>query len=149
MTGSPDCVELVQVLSSYLGEELEIARLERKNPLKALRHAVELDGKIDPGTAIIAFTRRDVLGIRDVLEQRRVAASVIYGALSPEVRRNSTDRGAARQVRVAGSGVCRVCAWVQYRACMGDASPVAWLSAQKVWRTPCRRASGGYPGVVY
>jgi hypothetical protein len=48
MTGSPDCVELVQVPSSYLGEELEIVRLERKNPLKALRHAVELDGKIDP-----------------------------------------------------------------------------------------------------
>jgi ATP-dependent RNA helicase SUPV3L1/SUV3 len=92
MTGIPDCVELVQVLSSYLGEELEIVRVERKNPLKALRHAVELDGKIDPGTAIIAFTRRDVLGIREVLEQRKVATSVIYGALSPEVRRNEAKR---------------------------------------------------------
>lgn len=92
MTGSPDCVELVKELAGYLGEELEIVRLERKTPLRALERAVRLSDPLEPGTAIIAFSRRDVLGIREVLEERKIATSVIYGSLSPEVRRNEANR---------------------------------------------------------
>jgi ATP-dependent RNA helicase SUPV3L1/SUV3 len=92
MTGSLDCVELVKELAEYLGEELEILRLERKTPLRALEQAVRLSDPLEPGTAIIAFSRRDVLGIREVLEERKIATSVIYGALSPEVRRNEANR---------------------------------------------------------
>lgn len=92
MTGSPDAIPLVEALASYTGEELEIERLERLAPLQALAKPVKLEGLGEPGTAIVAFSRRDVLGLKQLLEKRGVVASVIYGSLSPEVRREEARR---------------------------------------------------------
>jgi ATP-dependent RNA helicase SUPV3L1/SUV3 len=90
MTGSPDCIPLVQAMAEYLGEPLTIHHLERHTPIEAERAAMTL-ADIEPGTAVIAFSRRDVLAIKAQLESRyRVA--VIYGNLTPEVRREEARR---------------------------------------------------------
>ncbi|HEX9108351.1 MAG TPA: helicase-related protein, partial [Longimicrobiales bacterium] len=90
MTGSLDCIPLVQAMAEYLGEPLEIVRLERFTPLQPLPHETRLS-EVEPGTALIAFSRRDVLTLKAMLE-RRFPVSVIYGNLTPEVRREEARR---------------------------------------------------------
>jgi len=90
MTGSPDAIPLVRALAEYLGEPLTVHTLERHTPIEAEPDTVPLS-HIEPGTAVIAFSRRDVLAIKLELEHRyRVA--VIYGNLTPEVRREEARR---------------------------------------------------------
>ena len=43
--------------------------------------------KLEDGTALIAFSRSDVLKLKQKL-QKKYSVSVIYGNLSPEVRRD-------------------------------------------------------------
>ena len=90
LTGSPDCVPLLEALCAYTGEPLKVVRLPRLTPLKVLPQHVPLE-RVKPGTALIAFSRRNVLGLKQALEgTHRVA--VIYGNLSPDVRREEARR---------------------------------------------------------
>jgi len=90
MTGSENAVEAVQKLASYLGEPLEVVRCERKNPLELLSHATPV-AQIKPATAVIAFSRKEVLQLKQQLTQH-FRVSVVYGNLSPEVRREEARR---------------------------------------------------------
>ncbi len=90
MTGSPNSKEAVVALAEYLGEELEIIEFERKNPLKLLD--ISTDPKdVEAGTAIIAFSRKDVLRLKQNFS-KYFSVSVVYGNLSPEVRREEARR---------------------------------------------------------
>ncbi len=90
MTGSPDALEAIQALAEWLGEELEVVYFERKNPLSMMTHATPLN-QIEPQTAVIAFSRKDVLQLKQQLS-RHYKVSVVYGNLSPEVRREEARR---------------------------------------------------------
>jgi hypothetical protein len=92
MTGSPDCVALVRWLASYLGEELEIVECQRYNELRIAEVPAQLH-QLQPATAVVCFSRRDVLLIKSQIEEtskHRVA--VVYGNLSPQVRREEARR---------------------------------------------------------
>ncbi|HIJ84623.1 MAG TPA: hypothetical protein HPQ00_10530, partial [Magnetococcales bacterium] len=54
--------------------------------------------ELTPGTALIAFSRKQVLGLKEILERKtgRLAA-VLYGALPPEVRRHQAHLFATGQ----------------------------------------------------
>lgn len=90
MTGSSNAKEAIVALAEYLNEPLEIIEFERKTPLHLMRHATPI-GEIRPATAVIAFTRRDVLRLKQQLS-RTHRVSVVYGNLSPEVRREEARR---------------------------------------------------------
>lgn len=90
MTGSTNCKEAIIALAEYLGEELEIIEFERKNPLRILEIATE-SRDVEAGTAIIAFSRKDVLRLKQDYS-RFFSVSVVYGNLSPEVRREEARR---------------------------------------------------------
>ncbi|QFR48287.1 helicase [Sulfurimonas lithotrophica] len=90
MTGSPNSKEAVIALAEYLGEELEIIEFERKNPLKLLPTATNADD-VQKGSAIIAFSRKDVLRLKQNFS-KQFDVSVVYGNLSPEVRREEARR---------------------------------------------------------
>jgi ATP-dependent RNA helicase SUPV3L1/SUV3 len=93
MTGSEECIPtLKRLIEDYLGEELEIVRLERIGKLEVLKKAVGNLSKVEPGTAIIAFSRRGVLALKKDLEDRGRKVSVLYGNLSPGVRREEAKR---------------------------------------------------------
>ncbi|MGH7447404.1 MAG: helicase-related protein [Longimicrobiales bacterium] len=98
MTGSPDAVPLVRAMAEYLGEPLTVHTLERYVPIEADPRPMSL-GEIEPGTAIIAFTRRDVLALKAELEGRHRVA-VIYGNLTPEVRREEARRFRSGEAQV-------------------------------------------------
>lgn len=91
MTGSPDAIPYVQKLAAALGEELEVVEFTRKSPLRVQEERVTLDG-VRRGDAVIAFSRREVMGLRRELLAREHTVAVIYGALSPEVRRAEARR---------------------------------------------------------
>jgi ATP-dependent RNA helicase SUPV3L1/SUV3 len=90
LTGSADILDAVTELCDYLEEPLTVIHFERKNELKMLTQPTPIK-EIEKGTAVIAFSRRDVLGLRQQLSQR-YEVSVVYGNLSPEVRREEARR---------------------------------------------------------
>jgi len=90
LTGSINALYAVTELCEYLNEPLEVIHFERKNELKLLKEPTAIR-QIERGTAIVAFSRRDVLGLRQQLSGR-YEVSVVYGNLSPEVRREEARR---------------------------------------------------------
>src|SRR5690606_5973336 len=98
MTGSPDAIPLVRAMAEYLGEPLTVHELERHVPIEGLSHPLTLDD-VEPGTAVIAFTRRDVLSLKQELESKHRVA-VIYGNLTPEVRREEARRFRSGEAQV-------------------------------------------------
>ena len=90
MTGSSNSREAIVALAEYLGEELEIIEFERKTPLTLLEIPTDPQD-VEPATAIIAFSRKDVLRLKQNFS-RYFKVSVVYGNLSPEVRREEARR---------------------------------------------------------
>jgi ATP-dependent RNA helicase SUPV3L1/SUV3 len=90
MTGSVNALDIVKKIASYLGEELEIVKFKRKNPIKVLEKPINLRD-IKKATALIAFSRNDVLRLKSKLSKFHTV-SVLYGNLSPEVRREEAKR---------------------------------------------------------
>jgi len=90
MTGSVNSKDAIIALAEYLGEELEIIEFERKNPLTLKEHPTKAEN-VEPSTAIIAFSRRDVLRLKQNFS-KFFSVSVVYGNLSPEVRREEARR---------------------------------------------------------
>ncbi|MGB5505387.1 MAG: helicase-related protein [Sulfurovum sp.] len=90
LTGSSNALKAVKELCTYLGEELEIIHFERKNELVMLSEPTSMK-RIEPQTAIVAFSRRDVLSLKQQLSEK-YSVSVVYGNLSPEVRREEARR---------------------------------------------------------
>ncbi|RFD21174.1 RNA helicase [Komagataeibacter melaceti] len=89
--GAPDCIPMVRRIAELCGDPVDEIRLERKSPLVAAPRAVSVH-ELQKHDALIAFSRREVLDLRAMLlaQGRRVA--VVYGALSPEVRRAEAQR---------------------------------------------------------
>ncbi|MDF1875255.1 helicase [Sulfurimonas sp. SAG-AH-194-I05] len=90
MTGSSNVKDAIIALAEYLGEELEIREFERKNPLRLLETVTEI-ADVHAGTAIVAFSRKDVLRLKQNFSSS-FAVSVVYGNLSPEVRREEARK---------------------------------------------------------
>lgn len=90
MTGSSNCKEAIIALAEYLGEELEIIEFERMNPLTLLAEPTDV-ADVQESTAIIAFSRKEVLRLKQSFS-RFFSVSVVYGNLSPEVRREEARR---------------------------------------------------------
>ena len=90
MTGSVNALDIVKKIASYLGEELEIVKFKRKNPLTVDATQTVLRD-IKKATALIAFSRKDVLALKAKLSKFHTV-SVLYGNLSPEVRREEAKR---------------------------------------------------------
>ncbi|HYF89475.1 helicase-related protein [Azospirillum sp.] len=91
MTGSADAIPYVKRLADAMGEELEVVEFTRKSPLRVQEERVKLE-EVKSGDALIAFSRKDVMALRHDLLGRNHNVAVIYGALSPEVRRAEARR---------------------------------------------------------
>lgn len=89
--GAPECATLVRRIASLCGDPMEEVTLERKGPLTPASKPVAL-GDLKTGDALVAFSRRDVLDYRAELVRRGRRVAVVYGALSPEVRRAEAAR---------------------------------------------------------
>jgi len=90
LTGSSNALKAVEEICEYLDEPLEVIHFERKNELVMMSRPTSMKN-IEPQTAVVAFSRRDVLSLKQQLSER-YSVSVVYGNLSPEVRREEARR---------------------------------------------------------
>ncbi len=99
--GSPDAENVLREIASRLGEPFEIERTERLSPLEVADTPLDPDKKVEEGSAFISFSRRDVLAWKQTLGTSDCAA--VYGALSPEVRREEARRFVAGEARIVSA----------------------------------------------
>jgi ATP-dependent RNA helicase SUPV3L1/SUV3 len=83
-------VPAIRSLLGVCGESCDVVTFERKQQVQLLPGAVPLKN-VRKGDAVVAFSRKDVLVLRDQLARDGKKVSVIYGALPPEVRRREAD----------------------------------------------------------
>ena len=107
MTGSSECLPtLRRIIEEYLGESLEVVELERIGQLEVLPRPLKKLTDVEPGTAIIAFSRRGVLSLKKELEDAGKKVSVLYGNLSPGVRREEAKRFRSGETQVLVATDC-------------------------------------------
>ncbi len=96
----------IENLLGLCGERCELRRFERKQYVQPLPRPVPLQDLM-LGDAVVAFSRRDVLMLRDRIGAAGHPVSVIYGALPPEVRRREAERFAtgASHIMVATDAI--------------------------------------------
>lgn len=81
----------LRTLAAICGDDLEVVRKQRLSPVEVERHPVSLQN-LEPGSLVVAFSRRTVLELKGLIESTGKTVSVVYGALSPEVRREQARR---------------------------------------------------------
>jgi ATP-dependent RNA helicase SUPV3L1/SUV3 len=88
--GSTEIKDILLTLIEYCNDEIiEDNEYQRKVPLQAIQNCSLKNA--EPGDAIIAFSRKDVLSYRDYFINHHKKVSVIYGNLSPEIRRQQSE----------------------------------------------------------
>ncbi len=84
-------VPAIENLLGLCGERCTVQVFERKQHVQLLSQPVPISA-LKLGDAVVAFSRRDVLMLRDQIAASGHPVSVIYGALPPEVRRREAER---------------------------------------------------------
>jgi ATP-dependent RNA helicase SUPV3L1/SUV3 len=84
-------VPAIENLLGLCGERCTVRHFERMQHVQLLTHPVAISS-LKLGDAVVAFSRRDVLQLRDRIAAGGHPVSVIYGALPPEVRRREAER---------------------------------------------------------
>ncbi|WP_163200419.1 MULTISPECIES: DEAD/DEAH box helicase [Bifidobacterium] len=95
---APEALDIVMTLIALCGDEASVIRHERMTPLSVERNP--LDGDCEPGDALIAFDRREVLSKAASIEERGIPTAVIYGALPWPARRAEAERFASGEAKV-------------------------------------------------
>ncbi len=95
--GSPQIRKVLERFAAKLGVPIEVRELKRLSPLrlqdKPLGNSPQQALKnVRPGDALVVFTRRDCLALRDDLMQAGHEVACVYGALSPEARQAEASR---------------------------------------------------------
>jgi len=84
-------VPAIENLLKLCGENCTVQHFERKQHVELLAAPVPI-AALKKGDAVVAFSRREVLILRDQVAANGHPVSVIYGALPPEVRRREAER---------------------------------------------------------
>ena len=83
--------EAIENLLKLCGENCRTLAFERKQHVELMPGPVPISA-LKKGDAVVAFSRREVLMLRDQVAANGHPVSVIYGALPPEVRRREAER---------------------------------------------------------
>lgn len=92
-------VPAIENLLGLCGERCSVRHFERKQHVEPLPHPVPI-AALKHGDAVVAFSRRDVLMLRDQISANGHPVSVVYGALPPEVRRREAERFATGESHI-------------------------------------------------
>lgn len=92
LLGSAASADVLKRLTSLTGETLSFIHKERLSPLRIEPKPIRSSKDLMRGDALITFSRDGVLRTKQLLRKSGLKASVIYGGLSPEVRRSETEK---------------------------------------------------------
>ena len=89
---APHAERVVRQLVELCGDELEVRRHERLVPLRPDRGGFSLPAGVEPGDALVVFSRKAVHAVAAEVAAAGLRASVIYGALPHDVRHEEARR---------------------------------------------------------
>jgi ATP-dependent RNA helicase SUPV3L1/SUV3 len=92
-------VPAIENLLGLCGERCTVKVFDRMQHVELLPRPVPI-ATLKLGDAVVAFSRRDVLTLRDRISAGGHPVSVIYGALPPEVRRREAERFAGGESHI-------------------------------------------------
>lgn len=91
LCGDHSVYELVEKILKLTGDELHVNHYERKTSLSVMKKNIRLVD-LEPNDALIVFSRRNALKFKRDLENLNFKVSIVYGRLSPEVRREQARK---------------------------------------------------------
>jgi ATP-dependent RNA helicase SUPV3L1/SUV3 len=91
LCGDHSVLELVEQILKLTGDTLEIRNYERKTKLDVEDRTIKLTD-LKENDALIVFSRRNALKYKMDLENLGYKVSIVYGRLSPEVRREQARK---------------------------------------------------------
>ena len=89
--GDSTALELVEKICGLCGDSLEVREYHRMTGLEVLPHKIKAD-ELQKHDAVIVFSRRNALRYKIDLERLDYKVSIVYGRLSPEVRREQARK---------------------------------------------------------
>jgi ATP-dependent RNA helicase SUPV3L1/SUV3 len=89
--GDHTAYDLVKEIADLCGDELEVRQYERLTKLEVEKEKIYLD-QLQKGDALIVFSRRNALRYKHELGKLGFRVSIVYGRLSPEVRREQARK---------------------------------------------------------
>lgn len=89
--GDHSVLELVKKILALCGDTLEIREYNRMTELHVMDHQIPLS-QLQKNDALIVFSRRNALKYKADLEELDFKVSIVYGRLSPEVRREQARK---------------------------------------------------------
>ena len=100
LCSAPEAKNLLIQLIESCGDSYDLVRHERKTPLICMDRTVDYNS-LQPGDALITFSKIGVLSVAEDLRQRGMRPAIIYGALPYATRRRQMEgflRGQMRYV---------------------------------------------------
>lgn len=91
LVGSEESLPYILPVLDLMEEEYEIRNFERKAPLTYREPISRLDD-LKAGDCVVVFSRKNALEMKYQIEQTNKKCSIIYGNLSPEVRRHEAAK---------------------------------------------------------
>lgn len=91
LCGDHSVLDLVKKILELTGDTLEINEYERKTTLTVMDRPIKLVD-LEKNDALIVFSRRNALKYKRDLENLNFKVSIVYGRLSPEVRREQARK---------------------------------------------------------
>ncbi len=91
LCGDASAHGLVEEILKLTGDTLEVRHYERMTQLVVEDRKIEMQ-QLKRGDALIVFSRRNALKFKLALEKLNFKVSIIYGMLSPEVRREQARK---------------------------------------------------------
>ncbi|OUR93456.1 hypothetical protein A9Q84_18455 [Halobacteriovorax marinus] len=89
--GDASAYDLVKKVADLCGDELVVNNYERMTELKVEPKPIVV-GQLEKNDALIVFSRRNALRFKRDLEKIGFGVSIVYGRLSPEVRREQARK---------------------------------------------------------
>lgn len=89
--GDPSVLDLIQKIVDLCGDTLEVIYYERMAKLSLEPRPIRV-GELEKHDALIVFSRRNALRFKMDLEKLDYKVSIVYGRLSPEVRREQARK---------------------------------------------------------
>ena len=89
--GDHSVLELVKQVLALCGDTLEIREYTRMTELNVMDHQIPLS-QLEKNDALIVFSRKNALKYKADLEELDFKVSIVYGRLSPEVRREQARK---------------------------------------------------------
>jgi ATP-dependent RNA helicase SUPV3L1/SUV3 len=92
LCGDESALKVIKDILKITGDSLEVKHHKRKTPLELMKKPIGFTS-LEKGDAIVTFSRKNIFLLKDILENEyNKKVSVIYGMLSPEVRKEEAER---------------------------------------------------------